>query len=605
MVFQRIPWWPVVVCLGVVPSLRAQTLPNGVAAGDVDQNSAVLWTRSLAYGPVVFRCSAAINPDEAQVVEVQAVDPAIPVKVEVTGLTAGTLYLYRAINSAGDEASGTFRTPYDVGLHGLRFGVSGDWRGELGPFPAVRNAAARDLDFFVALGDTVYADIPSIDFPHPQALTIAEFRLKHNEVYRQRFGANHLVDMRQSTALFAMIDDHEIVDNFAGGAPGDSDPRFDRRGLFINESEIFENGLQVFQEYNPVRDEHYGLTGDARTSGKRRLYRYRTFGSDAAMLLLDARSFRDANLDSPFNPFARRQAAEFFHESFDASRTMLGQAQLAEFLLDLQQAQDAGITWKFVFVPEPIQNLGPALAGDRFEGYGHERSLILSYIETHAITNVVFVSADIHSTFINNLTYQRQVGEQQRPVQSFEITTGAVAYAAPFGPTIFEFAPLGVVTRGVSNFYNRLTLQRQDALISWLANLQLRMYGYSPIGLDGSSIPAELVEGKYLAVNTFGWSEFEIDAITQELTITTYGIDWYDQDELTANPDRILSRVPRIVSRLRVSPSDADVVPFDRALRGSRRRACGAVGGMGVLAPMGFALLEFIRGRIGAAGGNL
>ena len=51
---------------------------------------------------------------------------------------------------------------------------------------------ARDLDFFVALGDTVYADIPSIDFPYEQAYTLSDFRIKHNEVYRERFGINSL-----------------------------------------------------------------------------------------------------------------------------------------------------------------------------------------------------------------------------------------------------------------------------------------------------------------------------------------------------------------------------------------------------------------------------
>ena len=41
---------------------------------------------------------------------------------------------------------------------GLRFGVSGDWRGELAPYPAIRNIQQRDLDFFVLHGDTIYAE---------------------------------------------------------------------------------------------------------------------------------------------------------------------------------------------------------------------------------------------------------------------------------------------------------------------------------------------------------------------------------------------------------------------------------------------------------------
>ena len=42
-------------------------------------------------------------------------------------------------------------------MHGLRFGVAGDWRGELAPYPAISNVAGRNLDFFVEHGDTIYA----------------------------------------------------------------------------------------------------------------------------------------------------------------------------------------------------------------------------------------------------------------------------------------------------------------------------------------------------------------------------------------------------------------------------------------------------------------
>src|SRR5262245_17956610 len=54
---------------------------------------------------------------------------------------------------------------------------------------------------------------------------------------------------------------------------------------------LFNIGLQAFQEYNPVRAETYPRSGVPRTSGKARLYRYRTFGDDAALFLLDERSF--------------------------------------------------------------------------------------------------------------------------------------------------------------------------------------------------------------------------------------------------------------------------------------------------------------------------
>ncbi len=49
-----------------------------------------------------------------------------------------------------------------------------------------------------------------------------------------------------------------------------------------------------------------------------------------------------------------------------------------------------GITWKYVMIPEPIQNLGILAVGDRFEGYVAERTEILKFIHDHDIGTVVF-----------------------------------------------------------------------------------------------------------------------------------------------------------------------------------------------------------------------
>ena len=65
--------------------------------------------------------------------------------------------------------------------------------------------------------------------------------------------------------------------------------------------------------------------------------------------------------------------------------------------------------------------------------------------------------------------------------------------------------------------------------------------------------PATLVSGSYASTHTFGWTEFNIDAVTQELLVTTWGIDPYTQAQLNANPALITSLTPEIVSQFRVS----------------------------------------------------
>src|SRR5262249_55341317 len=252
--------------------------------------------------------------------------------------------------SAGATGTGHFRTATDVGTYnGLHFGVSGDQRGELAPFPSIGNAPDKDLDFFLEFGDTIYADFPSPDLPKAQTTTLADYRIKQSEVYSARDGLNTLADLRQSTSVLAVIDDHEVTDNFAGGAPIGSDPRFSGNPTdLINDSALFENGTQAFQEYNPIRDEFYGATGHPRPAGERKLYRDNTYGQDAAVFTLDNRSFRDKELPTVTNPFDPAQIAAFFAGSFNPGRTMLGAQQLADLKRDLLDAQNSGRTWKFI-----------------------------------------------------------------------------------------------------------------------------------------------------------------------------------------------------------------------------------------------------------------
>jgi phosphodiesterase/alkaline phosphatase D-like protein len=560
------------------------SLPNGVAAGDTTSNSAVLWTRSTAIGDVLFEYStdATFGSGVSSVMR-SVVDGSVPVKADIGGLAPGARYYYRATDANGETVSGTFKTSAAAGQRtGLRFGVSGDWRGELAPYPAIGNAAWRNLDFFVGLGDTIYADFPSPAVPIPQAMTLPEFRAKHAEVYGERFGVNSFAELRASTSWFATIDDHEVTNDFAGGAAPSSDPRFaGMAGNFINETTLFQNGLQAFQEYNPMREEVYSGTGEARFDGKPKLYRERTFGQDAAMFVLDARSFRDEALENVTNPLDPAQVGQFLAASFDPTRTMLGTPQINDLKQGLLDAQSNGVTWKFVHVPEPIQNLGVVNAADRFEGYAAERTEILRFINENNIENVVFIAADIHGTIVNNLTYQESPGGAQIATGAFEITTGSVAFDAPFAPTVISLAA-GVIP-GVPplELYESLPLEQREGLIQALINAQLAQLGYDPVGLDNNLpgadlINAELLAGSWTATNSYGWTEFEIDAATQDLLVTTYGIDYYSEAELLADPDAILALTPEILSQFRVQavpmPGAVAVMTGVLAFVGVRRR---------------------------------
>ena len=536
-------------------------LPSRVAVGDVTTSTAVLWAQASAIGTLTFRYGTSESLTGAISSTVTISNTMIPAKLPITGLTAGTRYYYSATDAVGATATGRFITAATGGRQGLHFGVTGDWRGELAPYPAISNAPGRNLDFFVAHGDTIYADYASPALPITQAVTLEQYRVKHAEVYSERFGRNSWGDLRASTAIFATIDDHEVTNDFAGGTAPASDSRFAGQvGAFINETALYNNGLGAFQEYNPLRDDRYGATGDPRTANKRKLYRYQTYGNDAAVMILDNRSFRDQPLPDITNLTDLTQIGNFLAGSFNPSRTMLGKAQLNDLLNDLLNADRAGITWKFVMVPEPIQNFGLLGAADRFEGYAAERTAILSFIKSKGIRNVVFVAADIHGTVVNNLTYQTQPNGPQIGVDAFEITTGSVAFDAPFGPSVIQIAAAtGIITPSTVALYNSLPRAGKDNLVTSLINQSIAPFGYDPVGLQGSSIAATLVQGAYTALHTYGWTEFVIDPATQQLRVITYGIDSYSREQIEADPAGILARAPAVVSEFTVTPQPSKI----------------------------------------------
>jgi phosphodiesterase/alkaline phosphatase D-like protein len=582
--------------------------PNGVAAGDVDQSSVVLWARATSDGKVRFEYGTDPSfrtadgcADEDVVIDRGDI---IPSKAPITGLLAGTQYYYRACRgscaSAGEQdcqARGSFRTPHAGGRRGLRFGVSSCFEGRMRPFVSIRNVPARDLDFFVALGDVAYAD--HADACGGPAADLDDFRCKHRLAYQQwKYpDDNMFAQARASTVFFASIDDHEVVNDFAGGEGCNGD--------CYNDTDLFEFGLQAFEEYAPSREDSYGETGDPRTANERKLYRYRTFGKDAALFVLDARSFRDGpdagqqvcDYADVLDKFPVCDYLEFEFESYQRSVTMLGSAQLQELLNDLSDAEDSGIIWKFILVPEPMQNLGPAGAPDRFEGYAHERAVILDFIEKNCIGNVVFISGDIHGTIANNLVYRPFFGGNptdflttlRKYSSSWDISTGPGAYDQPFGDLISlarepicAVAQVNDIIDGACGCdrgaYATLTTEGKAAAVEDFMDCVLGLLNYPKTGLStkpqillvppydpsldslrNAALPEKLLRGRYVATGSFGWTEFNIDDVTQKLYVTTYGVDPY---ELPSNnngysdeeAEDFLDRMPRIMSHFEVEP---------------------------------------------------
>jgi alkaline phosphatase D len=491
------------------------------------------------------------------------VEPLLPVTATIAGLLPDTSYRYTAEVAGGDHAGGHFRTAAADGeRRGLRFAATGDMQGNLAPYPSVSNLPARHVDFYVNLGDTVYADFKTPAVPK-QAQTIEEFRRKHDEVNGARFGLNAIAAVRASTISFAILDDHEVLNNFAGGAPASSSRYFAENTGLINETRLYRAGADAFLAYQPTVVERYGPEADARMVGRPKLYRYRSFGADAAIFLLDMRSFRDEPLAGINDLSDAAAIAQFQQASFDPARTVLGTTQMADLQRDLLDAQQRGITWKFVFVPDPIEYLDMTAIADRWQGYAAERTALLRFIREQDIANVVFVAADIHGTVVNNLTYQESPDGPQIAVAAWEIAVGPVAAYEPFAIAMYlTYEQLGMLSEAQQAEYSALPMRPdtddrpddRDDYVKALINEQLARFGFNPLGLADAAtgdeaIAAQLLQGDYLAGHVYGWSEFEIDAQSQSLTVTSYGIPAYTAAQMERDPAAILAGTPVVVSR--------------------------------------------------------
>ena len=338
-------------------------------------------------------------------------------------------------------------------------------------------------------------------------------------------------------------------------------PRFSAdTGTLISDTETFKNGIQAFREYMPMQNLEYGATGDPITANRAKLYRYNTYGKDAAVFMLDTRSFRSAPVASVTNPTDPTQIGTFLAAAFAPGRTMLGTQQKADFKADLLSAKAAGITWKFVFCPEPVQNFGPFGGSDRYEGYAAERTELLKFIDDNDITNVVFVAADFHGTAVNRLSYQLAPGQPQIQTDSIEIITGSVAYDKPFGPTIVDLATsFGLITapqRAVYDAYTPAQAIQKEGFVQGIINGTLSTLGYNPLSLFTNPLPSvSLVSGVYSATHTYGWTEFNIDATTQKLNLKTWGLAPYNKAELDADPLAITTRTSAIVQEVDLTPT--------------------------------------------------
>jgi alkaline phosphatase D len=235
-------------------------LSLGYTAGDVTANGAVIWLRAAPDSTVSIQygrdesLSQFITTRSFKVRE----GSDSTALISLDGLEPKSTYYYRAVVE-GRRAGpiGRFVTaPRSEDPAKVSFCFSGDSRESYKPFTIMDAVRAQRPDFFLHLGDTIYADRGG------SARRLEEFWAKY------RANRDDAATQRcfLETSWYVVWDDHEVEDNFPPDHP------------------LAPVGRRAFLDYWPIRQN---------PQEPERIYRAFRWGRACELFLLDTRQYRD------------------------------------------------------------------------------------------------------------------------------------------------------------------------------------------------------------------------------------------------------------------------------------------------------------------------
>lgn len=433
----------------------------GVASGDPDDTSVVLWTRFVTPDgtgipdgdhPVLWEVA---TTESFSTIVAAGLAPAVgalghSVHVTAGGLRPDTSYAYRF--RVGDQTSTvgrtrTFPAP-DSSPSRARFAFSSCQHIQVGYYPAHRNLAESGLDFFVWLGDYIYErnarnSVIAADRRHTgdEAVDVAGYRNRYEQYKRDP-------DLQAHHAAHPWIvtwDDHEVDGNYANDLSQNNDPRDE---FLARRADAY----QVWYEHMPVRL-------DPPEGPDIEIHRSFRWGDLMELFALDTRQFRDPPpTDGDFISFGglvdpALPIRTLSPDALDPERTVLGRAQ-ETWLLD--GLADTGAKWKVLAQSIVMQGFRlipgadpPLINVDGWDGYSGNRTALFQAVADRDVENVVILAGDLHLSIAGDVRIDPF--DDTSPIIAAEfvsssisstlgrITTAAEAIALPGNPQMRHF----------------------------------------------------------------------------------------------------------------------------------------------------------------------
>lgn len=399
--------------------LDADPFTLGVASGDPDESSVVIWTRlegELPEDGIDVAWAYAPNDGSGAIEGVARTDASIggSVHVVVETRTPGA-FLFSA---GGWKSPSGATAPIDAAATEFRIAAASCQNYESGFYAAHRDIAEWQPDLVVFLGDFIYEGFNTE--VQPGVVRLHEpFEPVDLDGYRARY-AQYLRDpqlqaSRAAAPWLAIWDDHEVENNYAGLI---SEENADPAEFAVRRAQAY----QVWWENTPTRLPSPDLAADP--TQPYAIYRGLDVGDLLRISALDGRQFRDDQVSDII-----LDTGPPVDGWDDPDRTMLGAEQEA---WTIEQFTTTRARWncmaqQTVFGDTRLGDIGAILNYDQWDGYAASRQRLLGSTPPNFIT----ITGDIHLAGVGEIF-------DDETVYGIEFVTTGVSSGQNVDPALVE-----------------------------------------------------------------------------------------------------------------------------------------------------------------------